>query len=309
MIAGQGGMPHPFLRQVSVTTPADAEEAVVDLLERTFHLPPSTYSPQEIPSSVVSVFCPAAQPVTPAQFGLLRAGLKQMVSCGLVAVPGRISVRKIRQEDWAESWKRHFKPIEIGRALLIKPGWRRQRPRQGQAVVILDPGLSFGTGNHPTTAFCLSQVVACRKTGQIRSFLDMGTGSGILAIAAAKLGYHPIAAFDYDPTAIRVARANAQQNGVQKMVRFRRLDLTRATVSSLSAYDLVCANLETPLLIEHAPRIGRCLKPGGTLVLAGILAAQFDTVERVYAGLGLECVIARTENEWRSGAFCRRCRR
>jgi ribosomal protein L11 methyltransferase len=292
-----------------VTASADAEEAVIDLLERIFHLPPSTYSPQEMPVSVVSVFCPATQAVTPAQLALLRAGLKRMVTCGLGAVPGRISVRKIRQEDWAESWKRHFKPIEIGRALLVKPGWRRQHPRPGQEVVILDPGLSFGTGNHPTTAFCLSQVVACRKTGQSRSFLDMGTGSGILAIAAAKLGYHPIAAFDYDCTAIRVARANARQNGVQKMVQFRRLDLTQATVASFSAYELVCANLETPLLIEQAPRIRRCLKPGGTLVLAGILATQFEAVERAYAGLGLECIIARTENEWRSGAFCQRCRR
>ena len=122
----------------------------------------------------------------------------------------------IRHEDWAESWKRHFKPIEIGRRLLIKPSWSRRRPKPHQQVVVLDPGLSFGTGQHPTTAFCLAEVARLVKNAPARSFLDIGTGSGILAIAAARLNYQPIWAFDFDPEAVRMARANAQTNQVEK---------------------------------------------------------------------------------------------
>ena len=103
---------------------------------------------------------------------------------------GKIEIAKVKREDWAESWKRHFHPIEIGKTLLVKPSWSKKRPAKNQAVVILDPGLSFGTGQHPTTSFCLHQIARGRKNGTPRpSFLDIGTGSGILAIAAAKLGY------------------------------------------------------------------------------------------------------------------------
>ena len=140
----------------------------------------------------------------------------------------------MRREDWAESWKRHFKPIEIGDALLVKPSWSKRRPRKNQAVVILDPGLSFGTGQHPTTAFCLREIVRLKlakergrlarefktrhhadEPSALQSFLDIGTGSGILAIAAAKLGYQPVHAFDFDAEAVRIARANARANRVQ----------------------------------------------------------------------------------------------
>src|SRR5439155_23112501 len=112
-----------------------------------------------------------------------------------------------------------------GLALLLKPSWSRCRARRGQAVVVLDPGLSFGTGQHPTTRFCLEQIVARRTQDRGQSFLDMGTGSGILAIAAAKLGYHPVAAFDVDAHAVRIARANARKNGVADTLHPRRQDL------------------------------------------------------------------------------------
>src|SRR5208337_4372949 len=125
-------------------------------------------------------------------------------------------IAKVKREDWAESWKKHFKPLEIifrrdefhespkkenqfklgtrpsersAKSLLVKPSWSKKRPRKNQAVVILDPGLSFGTGQHPTTAFCLRELVRCGKIETRRSFLDIGTGSGILAIAARKLGF------------------------------------------------------------------------------------------------------------------------
>jgi ribosomal protein L11 methyltransferase len=210
----------------------------------------------------------------------------------------------MRREDWAESWKRHFKPVEIGNALLVKPSWSKKLPRKNQAVVILDPGLSFGTGQHPTTAFCLREVTRHRKTGIRRSLLDMGTGSGILAIAAAKLGYSPVYAFDFDPEAVRIARANARVNGVHKKLRIARNDVTKLPIHPARQYDLICANLISTLLIAGRRRIVAQLHRGGTLVLAGILKSEFSQIRKIYAELGLKLAARKIENEWCSGSFC-----
>ena len=157
-----------------------------------FGQPASSYTDAETRQTTVSVYLRDR----PDWFAARQEGTRVWASngCasgGLDIGPGSISLKRIRQEDWAESWKLHFKPVVIGSALLLKPSWSRRRPRKGQAVVVLDPGLSFGTGRHPTTAFCLRQLVARRRRAEAQSCLDIGTGSGILAIAAAKLGYAP----------------------------------------------------------------------------------------------------------------------
>ncbi len=210
---------------------------------------------------------------------------------------------KIRREDWAESWKRHFKPIEIGSALLLKPSWSKGRPKKHQAVVVIDPGLSFGTGQHPTTRFCLGQLVAVRKKEMAQSFLDIGTGSGILAIAAAKLGYAPVAGHDVDAEAIRIAKANARQNAVAGKVQLVCRDLTRLPLRSAMKYDLICANLIFDLLLAEKARILNRLKPGGLLVLAGILRSQFPLVRTAFEKSRLHLLRSKTEKEWTSGAF------
>jgi ribosomal protein L11 methyltransferase len=222
--------------------------------------------------------------------------------------PGRIQEKRIRHEDWAESWKRHFRAMEFGRVLLVKPSWIRRRPRAGQCVVILDPGLSFGTGQHPTTSFCLEQIVACRRPEAAQSLLDIGTGSGILAIAAVKLGYQPVAAFDFDPESVRVAKANARLNGIRpgQTLRIQRRDLTLEPLRAMQQYDVVCANLIDDLLMAQCARIVSRLKPGGILLLSGILQKQFAAVARVYAKAGLRLIASARRNEWKSGAFTSR---
>jgi ribosomal protein L11 methyltransferase len=168
--------------------------------------------------------------------------------------------------------------------------------------------LSFGTGQHPTTSFCLHQIVAAaggrRQNTAAKSFLDIGTGSGILAIAAAKLGYTPVHAFDFDPESVRVARENTLKNKVDKKVKPTRGDVTKLPSKAARQYDVVCANLISNLLIAERQRIANRLKRDGTLVLAGILAVEFAEVERAFAGLGMKLVASRVENEWRSGSFC-----
>jgi ribosomal protein L11 methyltransferase len=230
--------------------------------------------------------------------------LRRIARSGLNLGPGQISLRSIRKQDWAESWKLHFKPLVIGSALLLKPSWSRRRPRKGQAVVVLDPGLSFGTGRHPTTAFCLRQLVAQRCSGTSQSCLDIGSGSGILAIAAAKLGYAPVDAFDFDPEAVRIARANARRNDVGGKIHVRRQDLTKLPRRSTPQYSLVCANLIASLLMAERDRILARLRADGVLVIAGILAREFAQVQRGFEAAGLRLVASRTQNEWRCGAFC-----
>jgi ribosomal protein L11 methyltransferase len=167
---------------------------------------------------------------------------------------------------------------------------------------VLDPGLSFGTGQHPTTRFCLSQLVACRNEGVAQSFLDVGTGSGILAITAAKVGYKPVVAFDCDPQAVKIARANARANGVAKNVLFSRRDLSELQ-PSMRRFDVICANLISSLLIAEQRRICRWLAPKGTLVLSGILRSEFAQVRRAYRQSGFRLSRRQSEAEWESGSF------
>jgi len=300
------------LWRISVTTSIEAEDAVTELLTGLFSAAAAAYFNLETGVSTVSVFRDR-QPDAKRCQQTIAAGLKNISACGLNVGAAQIEVIKVKREDWAESWKRHFHPLEIGAELLIKPSWIKQRPKKGQAVVILDPGLSFGTGQHPTTSFCLSQIVAATPRRQssgdqggkvAKSFLDIGTGSGILAIAAAKLGFAPVHAFDFDPESVRVAKANARKNRVEDRIKLTRGDVTKLPLRPARQYDLVCANLISNLLIAERQRIVNRLKPGGTLVLAGILAVEFSKVQAAFERSGLKLAAKREENEWCSGAFC-----
>ena len=288
---------------MSVTTTPEAEDAVAELLGTLAGQVASIYNDVETGKATASVFLTQASSWGAAKRAALRAGLSRIADCGLDLGPGRVSARKVRPQDWAESWKRHFKPIVIGTALLVKPSWSKLKPKHGQALVVLDPGLSFGTGQHPTTRFCLEQLVKARSVDGTQSFLDIGTGSGILGIAAVKLGYRPALAFDFDPDAVRVARENARANGVGRQLKLSREDLTRLPARSEVRHDVVCANLIYDLLLAERGRILARLKSSGTLVLAGILHTQFREVRRAYEGAGLKLVASRREREWESGAF------
>lgn len=292
------------LWRISVTTAPEAEDAVGVLLSSIFGLAATAYFDLDNQTSCVSVFLEAGKFSTATARREISAGLARIQSCGLDTGAAKIEIARVKPGDWAESWKRHFHPIEIGTTLLVKPSWSKKRPAKHQAVVILDPGLSFGTGQHPTTSFCLHEIARCLKTGTAQSFLDIGTGSGILAIAAAKLGYAPVHAFDFDPESVRVAKENARKNRVSDRLKLTRGDVTKLPLKPARQFDLVCANLIANLLIAERRRIVNRLKSGGTLVLAGILAKEFAEVERAFADLKLRLHASRVENEWRSGSFC-----
>ena len=284
--------------QVSITASAAGQEEAARLLEEAFQASAAVYHDARTGKCTVTVY-PSSLRAAPRQ---ARAGLGR---AWRRLFPGRfgILIRKLPRQNWAESWKRHFQPVEIGGALLIKPGWSRRRARPGQRVVVLDPGLSFGTGHHATTSFCLEQLAVCRRPGASQSFLDIGAGSGILAIAAAKLGYSPVQAFDYDPEAIRVSRANARRNRVPDRVRPRRLDLTRLPARRRRRWDVICANLTADLLASQAEKIRAWLKPGGQLIVAGILRSEFCRIRDQFETSGLTLARNGVKEEWHSGRF------
>ena len=145
-----------ILWRVSILTSLEAEDAVTELLQNVTGTSTAAYHNLETGISTVSAF--RQNSFDRSIRSEIISGLKQIVSCGLNIRPGKIQIARVKREDWSESWKKHFKPLEIGRVLLVKPSWIKRRLRPGQAVVVLDPGLSFGTGQHPTTSFCLQQL-------------------------------------------------------------------------------------------------------------------------------------------------------
>jgi ribosomal protein L11 methyltransferase len=292
------------LWRTSVATTLEAEDAVSELLGAMFSQSASLFFDVETQASIVSVYSVRKTIPPPEIREEILAGLKRIKNYGLKVGSGKITISKVRRKDWAESWKRHFKPIEIGDKLLVKASWTKRRPLKNQAVVILDPGLSFGTGQHPTTSFCLGEIVRCRMNDRPHSFLDLGAGSGILAIAAAKLGYQPVHALDFDPEAVRIARANARVNDVLNRIRITRDDVTKLPMPASRQYDLICANLISNLLIAEREKITAQLRRGGILVLAGILKSEFLKVQKAFEYCGLKLISAKSEKEWRSGSFC-----
>ena len=287
--------------KTSVATTSEAEDAVSEFLATLVAPSPSAYTDVETCVTTVSVYSTKPPKNLAATKTALRNGLSELKRFGINVGTARISIVKLPRENWADSWKRHFPALEIGSALLVKPSWIKRKLRHGQKLVVLDPGLSFGTGQHPTTGFCLHQLAKRGETK--RSFLDMGTGSGILAIAAAKLGFAPVHAFDFDPQCVRVSSANARTNRVENKIRITRSDLTKLPKRSAKQYDFVCANLLANLLIAERDRILSRVNPGGTLVVAGILSREFHEVQNAYEAVGWKLVASKVEKEWRSGAF------
>jgi len=214
-------------------------------------------------------------------------------------------IRLAPRRDWAENWKRFFRARRVSPRIVVKPPWESAVPLPGDCVVEIDPGLSFGTGLHGTTRACLRLLDAWQQRHPGASVLDVGCGSGILAIAAAKLGCPRVTAVDNDPDALRVARANAASNGLAGRIRFRRADAARLP-AGLTA-DLVLANLLAGLLRDSAGGLAAAVRPGPAagLVLSGILAGQFESVRAAYAARGFSVWRTATLNGWKSALLVR----
>lgn len=226
----------------------------------------------------------------------LAARVEQALAWLRDAFPGAWSearVREVAGDDWADGWKQHFPVFRVGR-LVVRPSWEDLTPAPGEVLLTLDPGMAFGTGTHGTTRLCLEVLVQAMDAVPAPRVLDVGTGSGILAIAAAALGASRVLACDIDPEACRVAEENALANGVAA-----RIEVTDQPLEALGGpFDIVLANILAEENVRLAAALTSRLAPGGFLILSGILREKEALVREGFAGFALGGPEVRGQDEW-----------
>ncbi len=214
--------------------------------------------------------------------------------------------RPVKEEDWAKAWKAHYHPIRIGKHFLIRPSWVEVEPEPDDIVITLDPGMAFGTGTHPSTQLCLEAIEGHIWPG-LRA-LDLGCGSGILAIAVALSGASRVYALDIDPVAVEVAEENVRRNGVQDKVTVLHGTLSSLTGSSRH-FDLVLVNITADVIVQMcAQHLGMVVRPDGWLVASGFVTEQEETVTQALAQTDLEVVTRYQKEEW-VAVLCRHATR
>ncbi len=231
--------------------------------------------------------------------------VRKEIEQGLTELPFPVQLqeRKLKPQDWFESLKKDFKPMAIGRRMIIKPSWisrwQSALPEKDpdRIVIELDPGAAFGTGLHPTTRLCLAQLEKHLRPGM--KVFDLGTGTGILAITAVKLGAAEVLALDIDPVAVRTARSNAEQNSVQDKIQVRRGSLSaRAQRMHRREFDIALANISSQAISSLSKGLYNVLKPGGVLISSGIHTLGLDQVLISLALAGFKLQSIDQENEW-----------
>ena len=215
--------------------------------------------------------------------------------------PGKISWSKVKDEDWSESWKKYFHTAKIGERIVIKPTWERYDPLPEEAVIELDPGAAFGTGTHPTTMMCLQELERLMRPGL--TVFDVGTGSGVLAIAAAKLGAAKVTALDYDSTAVRVAEENIRQNKMQDKISLGVSDLLAAAEGQA---DIITANIIADIIIRLLDDVGKYLRPHGRLLASGIIEDRVADVTAAAEEEGFAIERINEDKGWAVMVICRR---
>ena len=223
----------------------------------------------------------SATDTSPAVVEEIRQALWHL---GRLRFVGDLRVDSRREEDWANAWKAHYGVHRIGRRVVVRAPWHEYEPKDGEVVVELDPGMAFGTGLHPSTKLCVLALEEEMRPGA--RVLDVGTGSGILAIAAALIGAGRVDAVDIEPVSVRAARENAARNGVAERVR-----IEQGSVGSgepfRGTYDLVVANIIARILIDLAPGIAASVAAGGSLILSGVIESREPLVRRAFETEGM----------------------
>ncbi len=203
-----------------------------------------------------------------------------------------LSLQGVKEEDWAENWKQYYKPFRLGEHMVVKPTWESWDMQEGDLMIEIDPGMAFGTGTHETTAMCVGLI---EKYYQGGALLDVGTGSGILAIAAARLGAKGIVAVDIDPDAVRVARENVAHNGLTGAIDVREGDLLQGLSQR---FQFAVANILAPVICMLAAPLKAHLLPGGRFVCSGIIAEAEGDVNDALLAAGYQIDEIRHKGDW-----------
>jgi ribosomal protein L11 methyltransferase len=310
--------PAPAWLELSVEADLEAVEAVSEILSRVapngtsvepgFELVDEGLGARIDPRkpAIVRAYLPAADPVAAERLAADAArDLGHLSAFGLRPI-GELRTRLVAESDWAEAWKAHFPVLHVGRRIVIKPTWRRHRAAPDEVVLALDPGMAFGTGLHPTTRLCLVGLEELAAAGAVAGarVVDVGSGSGILSIAAAKLDAADVLAIDVDPIAVEATAANATRNRLGRRIRTQLGSLPTGEAPA----DLVIANLIASLLVRLSTELAVLTRPGGRWLASGIFRDREGDVRSAFEDAGLATTDRWVEEDWvalagvRSGA-------
>lgn len=239
----------------------------------------------------VSVYIPCERPLG-EEMSFLRERFSSLGADVTVEAVG------VSEEDWAETWKQYYRPVKVGRAVIV-PAWEKYDPEPDEITVTMDPGMAFGTGTHETTRLVIGLIDKYMHRGD--RVLDLGCGSGILSICASKLGAGECYAYDIDPVAVRVTGENIRDNGTEN-VHCGVSDLL-GSVDRTEKYDLIVANIVADIILRMANDVGGFLKPGGVLIVSGIIDERSSEVTDAFCALGYRILEESHENGWCAAAL------
>ncbi|OEF96370.1 50S ribosomal protein L11 methyltransferase [Desulfuribacillus alkaliarsenatis] len=231
----------------------------------------------------------------PESIEQIKLALDKLMLYDIDYGPGTVEITEINEEDWATSWKKYYKPISITERITITPTWEDYQQREDELVIELDPGMAFGTGTHPTTKLCIIELEKYVKEGD--TVYDVGCGSGVLSIAAAKLGASNIQAFDIDTVAVSSAEINAKLNDVEEVINARQNNLLEGIEQPV---DIIVANIIAEIIIRFAKDVPRLLKKDGFFIASGIIIQKEVEVIDALEAQGLTIVEKNYENDWMS---------
>ncbi len=290
--------------EVSLLVDGEAAEAIAELLQRyghqgvsveVAHIEPDKWDDGDaIPadSLIVKAYFPDDERATTVKTQLETA----LGHMSLMYPMPKPQYSLIHEDDWAEAWKTHYHPLRIGQRILIRPRWVEMTPNPNDVEIALDPGMAFGTGTHPTTQLCLEGIEAYLQAGY--RVLDLGCGSGILAIAAAKFGASDVLALDIEPLAVAITKENAAENGVQHKITAQEGSL-ESVVTSARRFDMIVVNILAKIIIAMCDQhLGDTVRPGGVALFSGIIAEQAEEVEAALRRTGLVPTERRQQGDW-----------
>ena len=223
----------------------------------------------------------------------IKAKISLLPACGLDIGEGTVSLSNVNESDWANEWKKYYKPTKIGEKIVVKPTWEDYEEQEGDLIIELDPGMAFGTGTHETTTMCIQQLEKYVKEDS--KVFDIGCGSGILAIAAAKLGANDVLAVDLDEVAVKVSKENIELNKVEDKVKALHGNLMEVVNDKA---DIVVANIIADIIKILAKDIKNFMKDDAVFISSGIIHAKVDEVKASLEENGLEVIEVQSLGEW-----------
>lgn len=283
--------------KVVIVTDVRLRESLSDFLVGTYGAGVDLAAPGEPGCDTITAWLEVADSTTAEQERILSqieghvAELQEIFKVS----KANISWERVEDQNWSKSWKKHFTPFAIIKDLVIVPSWEEYIPKQGEQILAMDPGMAFGTGHHDTTTFSLKFIRDALREEKIRSLLDVGTGTGILGMAALLFGAEKVVAIDNDPDAVAAAQENVKRNRLEAKME---VSLTPLTAVG-GQFSLVVANIVHDVLVELADDIVARLAPAGHLILSGLLhGKQVESIKDIYTSKGLLVENIKEGDEW-----------